>query len=76
MKVLSHGPNCTMIPKNPPIIEYIAAIEKACTSLQPGKVEELRGEVKANIKKMQPPSIILQKKSTRQWKSSRKIRPG
>ena len=55
MKLLSHGPNYAVVPKNPPIMEYIAAIEKACTSLQPGKAEELRGEVKANIKKMQPP---------------------
>ena len=77
MKLLSHGPNYAVVPKNPPIMEYIAAIEKACTSLQPGKVEELRGEVKANIKKMQPPpSTILQKKSTRLWKSSRETRPG
>ena len=76
IKLLSHGPNNAMVPKDPPIIEYIAAIEKACTSLQPGKAEELRGGVKANIKKMQPPSTILQKKSTRQWKSSRETRPG
>ena len=75
MKLLSHGPNYAVVPKNPLIIEYIATIGKACTSLQPGKAEELRGEVKTNIKKVQPPSIILQKKSTRQWKSSRKIRP-
>ena len=50
-----------MVPKNPPIIEYIATIEKACTSLQLGKAEELRGEVKANIKKMQPPKHNLTK---------------
>ena len=61
MKLLSHRPNYAMVPKNPPIMEYIAAIEKACTSLQPGKVEELRGEVKANIKKMQPPKQNLTK---------------
>ena len=42
-------------------MEYIAAIEKACTSLQPGKAEELRGEVKANIKKMQSPKYNLAK---------------
>ena len=46
-----------MVPKNPPIIEYIAAIEKACTILQSCKVEQLRGEKKANIKKMQPPQV-------------------
>ena len=55
MKLLSHRPNYAMVPKNPPIMEYIATIDKACTSLQPGKAEELRGEVKANIKKMQSP---------------------
>ena len=61
IKLLSHGPNYAVIPKNPPIIEYNASIEKACTSLQPGKVEELRGEVKTNIKKMQPPKYNLTK---------------
>ena len=61
IKLLSHGPNYAMVPKYPPIIEYIAAIGKACTSLQPGKAEELRGEVKANIKKMQPPKYNLTK---------------
>ena len=39
---------------SPPIIEYIAAIEKLCTTLQQGKAEELRGEVKAKIKRIQP----------------------
>ena len=61
MKLLSHGPNYAMVPKNPPMIEYIAAIEKACTSLLPGMAEELRGEVQANIKKMQPPKYNLTK---------------
>ena len=48
-----------MVPKSPPIIEYIATIEKACTALQQGKAEELRGDVKANIKKIQPPKYNL-----------------
>ena len=61
VKLFSHGPNYAVAPKNPPIIEYIAAIEKSCTSLQPGKAEELRGEVKANIKKMEPPKYNLTK---------------
>ena len=61
MKLLSHGPNYAVVPMNPPIIGYIATIEKACTSLQPGKVEELGGEEKANIKKMQPPKHNLTK---------------
>ena len=36
-------------------------VEKACTSLQPGKAEELIGEVKAYIKKMQPLKYNLTK---------------
>ena len=54
-KLLSHGPNYAVVPKSLPITEYIATIEQACTALQQGKVEELRGEVKATIKKIQPP---------------------
>ena len=60
-KLLSHGPNYAIVPKSPPIIEYIAAIEKVCTTLQQGKAEELRGEVKANIKEIQSPKYNLTK---------------
>ena len=35
----------------PPTCEYIVAIEKACLKLTTGKVEELRGEIKAILKK-------------------------
>ena len=35
--------------------EYIVAIEHACNQLQQGKVEELRGEVKSVLKKIQAP---------------------
>ena len=56
-KLLSNGPNYTVVPKSPPIIEHIAAREKACTALQQGNAKELRGEVRANIKKIQPPQV-------------------
>ena len=59
MKVLSHGPNFAGVPKSPPITEYIATIEKACTAPQQGNAEELTGEVKATIKKIQPPKYNL-----------------
>ena len=72
IKLLSHGPNYAMVPKNPPIMEYIATIEKACTSLQPCKAEELSGEVKANIKKMQPPKYNLTKKEHKVLEELRK----
>ena len=50
-KLLAHGPNYAMVPRSPPITEYIAAIEQACSKLQQGEAEELRGEVKSIIKK-------------------------
>ena len=50
-KLLSHGPNFVIVPKEPPTSEYIVAIEKACLKLPTGKAEELRGEIKAILKK-------------------------
>ena len=40
------------MPREPPILEYITAIEKSCSQLQQGKAEELRGEIKAILKKI------------------------
>ena len=50
-KLLLHGPNFVIVTKEPPTQEYIVVIEKACLMLPTGKVEELRGEVKAILKK-------------------------
>ena len=50
-KLLLHGPNFVIVPKEPPTSEYIVAIEKACLKLPTGKAEELRGEIKAILKK-------------------------
>ena len=50
-KLLLHGPNFVIVPKEPPTSEYIVAIEKATLKLPPGKLEELRGEIKAILKK-------------------------
>ena len=49
--MLSHGPNFVITPRDPPTLEYIAATEKVCNQLTQGKVEELRGEVKALLRK-------------------------
>ena len=42
-RLLGHGPNFVMVPKDPPTCDYIAATEKACQNLPQGNVEELRG---------------------------------
>ena len=36
-KLLAHGPNYAVVPRSPPITEYIAAIEQACSKLQKGE---------------------------------------
>ena len=55
MKLLANGPNYAIVPRIPPIGEYITAIENVCNQLEQGKAEELRGEVKKVLKKVHPP---------------------
>ena len=50
-RLLSHGPNFVITPREPPILEYIVATEKVCNQLTQGKVEELRGEVKTLLRR-------------------------
>ena len=50
---MAHGPNYAIVPQNPPIIQYVAAVEHVCTKLEEGKVEEFRVQVKAAIQKIQ-----------------------
>ena len=42
-KVLGHGPNYAVVPRNPPVTEYAASMEQVCTTLKQGEVEELGG---------------------------------
>ena len=37
VKVLSHGPNFVVVPRCPPVGEYIASIEQACKQLKQGR---------------------------------------
>ena len=46
---------CSNIQK-PPIIGCVTAIEEVCQKLEKGEAEELRGEVKAILKKACPPT--------------------
>ena len=54
-KALSNGPNYAIVPRVPPIGEYITTIENVCNQLEQGKVEELRGEMKTVLRKIQLP---------------------
>ena len=54
-KLLAHGPNYAIVPKEPPITQYVAAVEQACTKLEEGKAEEFRVQVKSAIQKIKKP---------------------
>ena len=43
--VLAKGPNFVVTPKQPPNLEYITAIEAACTKLSQQDAEELRADI-------------------------------
>ena len=59
IKTLAHSPNYAIVPRSPPVGEYIVAIENACNQLQQGKAEELRREIKAVLKKIHPPKFNI-----------------
>ena len=52
-KILLRGPNFAIVPKSPPVGECIASIKNACSQLRQGETEDLRGEIKTILKKIQ-----------------------
>ena len=64
-KLLAWGPKFSIRPRQPPMGEYVVAVEQACSRLNKGEAEEMRVEVKKALKKAQcsprPPSNISKK---------------
>ena len=60
-------------PRSPPITEYIAAIEQACSKLQQGEVEELRGKSNPSSRShATPPNITREeRKAIRELKEDK-----
>ena len=54
IKALVCGPNFAIVPRRPPLGEYITAIENVCNQLPQGKAEGLRGEIKSVMKRVHP----------------------
>ena len=52
--VLAKGPNFVVTPKQPPNLEYITAIEAACTKLSQQDAEELRADVNRFLRSSHP----------------------
>ena len=62
--VLSRGPNFVVSPRHPPNLEYITAIESACTKLSQQDAEELSADINQVIRSSQPPKPNLTKAQT------------
>ena len=56
--VLAKGPNFAVTPKHPPNLEYITAIEAACTKLSEQDAEELRANINWVLRAFHPPNLI------------------
>ena len=56
--VLAKGPNFAVTPRQPPNLEYITAIEAACTKLSQQDAEELRADVNRVLRSSHPPNPI------------------
>ena len=59
--VLAKGPNFAVTPRQPPNLEYITAIEAACTKLSQQDAEELRANINRVLRSSHPPKPNLTK---------------
>ena len=57
--VLAKGPNFAVTPRQPPNLEYITAIEAACTKLSQQDAEELRADINRVLRSSHPPQTQL-----------------
>ena len=60
-RLLVHGPNYVIIPRNLPKEEYVASIEHTCQKLNEGQAAELSVEIKNLLKKTQTPRSNITK---------------
>ena len=70
--LLTHGPNYAVTSRHPPVIECITAIEEVCQKLERGEAEELRGEVKAILKRAHPPKPNISREEQKAMEELRK----
>ena len=57
--VLAKGPNFVVSPKHPHNLEYISAIEAACTKLSQQDADELRANINWVLRASHPPKPNL-----------------
>ena len=58
--VLAKGPNFAVTPRQPPNLEYITAIEAACTKLSQQDAEELQADINRVLRSSHPQTQLNQ----------------
>ena len=59
IKALAHSPNYTIVPRSPPVGEYIVVIENACNQLPTGKGGRVVGRDKSSAEEDPPPKFNI-----------------
>ena len=70
--VLAKGPNFAVTPKQPPNLEYITAIEAACTKLSQQDAEELRADIDRVLTSSPLPQTQSNQSSKLSFKATKK----
>ena len=52
-RLLAREPKFSIRPRQPPVGEYVAAVEQVCSRLNKGEADEIRVEVKKALKRAQ-----------------------
>ena len=67
-QLFAYGPIFAVVTKQPPIGEYVAAVEKVCQQLKQGEAKEIWGEIKTILKNTQPPKSNISKEEAKALK--------
>ena len=63
--LLAHRPNFTVVPRQPPHLDYTKATEQVCQKLNHQEVEELGSDINTIINILIHPSLTVTKQNTR-----------
>ena len=73
-RLLAWGPKFSIRPRQPPVSEYVAAVEQACSRLNKGEVDEIRVEVKKALKRAQCTSRPLPNISKKEYQVLKELK--
>ena len=73
-RLLAWGPKFSIRPRQPPVSEYVAAVEQACSRLNKGGADEIRVEVKKALMRAQYTSRPLPNISKKEYQALKELK--